>query len=127
MLGAKTSGNQVGALQNKQIGDCQNRKVGEQRVTKPRSQTRGAEQSPGHAAGALHRGGTDEPRVPKIRVAPEGACRIDEAAPLQLQHADIAQQGCVHAGQLVECLHAWFGFGSGFGFGFGFGFGLGWG
>ena len=125
MLRAKTSGNQVGALQNKQIGDCQNRKVGEQRVTKPRSQTRGAEQSSGNTAGAPHRGGTHKPRVPKICVPPEGACRIDEAAPLQLQHADIAQQGCVHAGQLVERLHAWFGFG--FGFGLGFRFGLGWG
>ena len=61
VLGAKTSGNQVGALQNEQIGDCLDHKVGEQRVTKPRSKTRGPKQGFGNAAAALHRGGTDKP------------------------------------------------------------------
>ena len=104
VLGAKTSGNQVRALQNEQIGDRLDRKVGEQRVTKPRPKTRGSEQGFGNAAATLHRGGTD-----KLRVPPESAYRTDKAAPLQLQHADITQQDRLQTGQLVKCLHAWLG------------------
>ena len=110
VLGAKTSGNQVRALQNEQIGDRLDRKVGEQRVTKPRPKTRGSEQGFGNAAATLHRGGTD-----KLRVPPESAYRTDKAAPLQLQHADITQQDRLQAGQLVKCLHAWLGLGLGLG------------